>query len=224
MRSCNTGDLVRVVFENREFDVIVIDPNGFGKDKPSLGLGFRMADKYLGIPRSTFSGWVVENNGVTRLKLPSGNVLRVVVFSGNDKENYKILEISDWVSLAIDILVVGKAKKENRQKIGDFLSWFAAKGIYASAYAELFGSYTKSDDTALTAELNEARGIITAQQEEIKQLNKAVRGLTNVASNIAEQMQASKKPIVWKNGMDMIRLLQAQDYAKGEAAKPPKWE
>ncbi len=34
--------------------VIVIDPNGLGTDQPSVGFGFRMVERYAGIPNTTF--------------------------------------------------------------------------------------------------------------------------------------------------------------------------
>lgn len=40
-----TGSLITVTFEEREFQSIVIDPNGLGRGEPSIGFGFRMAQK-----------------------------------------------------------------------------------------------------------------------------------------------------------------------------------
>ena len=34
------GSLITVTFEEREFQAIVIDPNGLGQGEPSIGFGF----------------------------------------------------------------------------------------------------------------------------------------------------------------------------------------
>jgi hypothetical protein len=218
MSSCKTGDLIPVTFENREFEVIVIDPHGLGINQPTLGFGFRMSDKYIGVPQSTLSKWVMQINGVAYLKLPSGKLLRVVQILGNDNNYYNALEISDWVDMAIDVLInPGKTTKSVKLKIGDFLTWFATKGLYATTYAKLFGQYTIVDDNALTAELNAARNTI-------KELDGAVRGIANIAVDLAEQMKANGKPITWKQAGNYFKFIEARDYASGKASTPPKWD
>jgi hypothetical protein len=42
MEELKAGQRITLSFEGREFDVIVIDPNGLGEDQPSVGFGFRM--------------------------------------------------------------------------------------------------------------------------------------------------------------------------------------
>lgn len=44
------GQKVTVTYEGREFEVIVIDPNGLGEGQPSLGFGLTMMDKHAGLP------------------------------------------------------------------------------------------------------------------------------------------------------------------------------
>lgn len=164
MSKLKRGIRITVPYENREFDVIVIDPNGLGKDQPSVGLGFRMAEKYVGIPNNTLSDWLIKSEvrvldkiSDHSLKLPSGKTFRVLEIPGDDGNPYNVIEASEWVSIAVDVLVnPGKTGKGLRAKLGDFLQWFAVKGFYAEAYVALKGVYTQKDSRATTAWL-EAR-------------------------------------------------------------------
>jgi hypothetical protein len=146
-----TGDRITVKYENREFDVIVIDPNGLGKNQPSVGLGFRMMEKYTGIPNNTLSNWVLEITNNTYLKLPSGNHLRVLQILGNDTNIYQVVEASDWIKLVIDVLKKpGKVSQNTKDKLFNFLEWFAIKGFYAETYTAIKGVYTSKDSRATT--------------------------------------------------------------------------
>jgi hypothetical protein len=145
------GQRITLTFEGREFDVIVIDPNGLGEGQPSVGFGFRMVEKYAGIAESTLRSWVREIEGVNSLELPSGKLLRVRDIFGSDGNLYKVVEASDWFALAIDLLVnPGRTAKGLRAKLGDFINWFAVKGFYAEAYVALKGVYTEKDSRATT--------------------------------------------------------------------------
>jgi hypothetical protein len=149
--SIERGQRITLVFEGREFDVIVIDPNGLGNQQPTVGFGFRMMEKYAGIAESTLRSWVREIDGDDRLELPSGKVLRVRRILGTDNNNYNVIEASDWFELVIDLLVnPGKTSKGLKQKLGDFARWFAIKGFYAEAYTALKGAYTAKDSRATT--------------------------------------------------------------------------
>lgn len=146
-----TGDRITLVYEGKEFDVIVIDPNGLGEGQPSVGFGFRMAEKYMGISQPTLSSWVIDSEGVTRLELPSKKTLRVISIVGSDNNEYSVIEASDWFTLAVDLLVnPGRTGKGLRAKLGDFISWFAVKGFYAEAYVAFKGVYTAKDSRATT--------------------------------------------------------------------------
>jgi hypothetical protein len=148
------GQLIKLNYEGREFDVIVIDPNGLGKDQPTVGFGFMMMDRYAGLPQSTLSQWLEghPNTEDLTLKLPSGNTFRVIQILGEDKNEYLVVEASDWVALAIDVLKKpGKVRKSTKEKLLDFLGWFAVKGFYADAYAALKGAYTAKDSRVLSA-------------------------------------------------------------------------
>jgi hypothetical protein len=150
-RSLKPGDRITLMYEGKEFDVIVIDPNGLGEGQPSVGFGFRMGEKYAGVPESTLRTWVREISNVTSLELPSGKLLGVREILGSDKNNYSVIEASDWFTLAIDLLVnPGKTGKGLRAKLGDFISWFAVKGFYAEAYVSFKGVYTAKDSRATT--------------------------------------------------------------------------
>lgn len=150
------GQRVTVTYEDREFDVIVIDPNGLGKDQPSLGFGFRMMDRHGGLPQATSSKWLIESDyakGFQCLEVPTGKQFKVITVKGIDNNEYSVLEISDWVSVAGEALKAkGKRKVSDstRNKLIDFLTWFATKGLYASAYTTLKGIYSAKDDRALS--------------------------------------------------------------------------
>lgn len=157
------GQLVKLSFEGREFEAIVIDPNGLGKNQPSIGFGFRMMERHGGLLQGTTSGWVTKEsalegdraNQIKFLKLPSGKVFRVIDLVGlEDNNDYSVLEVSEWVALAADVLKQrGKKQvaKSTQDRLIDFLSWFAVKGFYADAYAALKGAYTEADSRAVSA-------------------------------------------------------------------------
>lgn len=152
-----SGSRITLSYEGRDFDVIVIDPNGLGKGQPSVGFGYRMAERYVGIPNDTLSRWVLESDQEKSIKLPSGKLFRVLEIVGEDNNTYSVVEASDWFSIAVDVLInPGKTAKGLRSKLGDFIQWFAVKGFYAEAYVALKGVYTAKDSRA-TTEWLEAR-------------------------------------------------------------------
>lgn len=151
MAKIQKGSRITVSYEFREFDVIVIDPHGLGRDQPSVGLGFRMAERYVGLPESTARGWVRESDDEKYIELPSGKTFRVRDIRASDGNDYSVVEVSDWFTVAVDILVnPGRTGKGVRAKIGDFLRWFGVKGFYAEAYVALKGVYTEKDSRATT--------------------------------------------------------------------------
>lgn len=146
------GSILRLPYEGREFDVIVIDPNGLGEGQPSVGFGYRMAERYAGVPESTIRSWVREKPDGSELELPSGKAFRVREILAVDGNTYNVIEASDWFSIAVDLLVnPGKTAKSLRAKLGDFIGWFAVKGFYAEAYVAFKGVYTAKDSRATTA-------------------------------------------------------------------------
>jgi hypothetical protein len=146
------GQLINLQFEGREFAVIVVDPDGIGKGQPSVGFGFRMMEKYAGIPNTTLSGWVRESGEHKSLQLPSGKALRVRDILAVDGNTYSVIEATDWFELAVDLLVEpGRTGKPLKEKLGNFLRWFAVKGFYSEAYVALKGVYTEKDSRATTA-------------------------------------------------------------------------
>lgn len=152
--SIQKGQLIEISYEGREFDVIVIDPNGIGKGQPSIGFGFGMMERHAGLPTSTSNNWLqgVPNNEHECLKLPSGNTYRVSRIMGEDNNEYIVLEVSQWVSVAIDVIKKpGKVRKSTLHQILDFLGWFAVKGLYADAYTLLKSGYTEADSRAISA-------------------------------------------------------------------------
>lgn len=161
-----TGQRVTFVYEGREFDVVIIDPDGLGKDQPSVGFGFRMMEKYGGLPTNTLSQWLTEdsafesdpNNALEALKTPSGKNYRVIRITGDDSNEYLVIEASDWMLLAADVLKKpGKVRKSTKNKLIDFITWFAVKGFYAEAYTSFKGVYTAKDSRATTRWLESRR-------------------------------------------------------------------
>ena len=159
MSQFKEGQLITIEFEGREFEVIVIDPNGLGQDQPSIGFGFRLMEKYAGIPTATLSQWqTVEsalegdpNNELQVLKLPSTNTYRVIQITGEDNNKYTVVEATDWFDLAFDILKKpGKVRKSTKDKLLGFIKWFAIKGFYAEVYVALKGKYTAKDSRTLS--------------------------------------------------------------------------
>lgn len=72
---------------------------------------------------------------------------------GIDKNDNLILEVSDWVAVAGEALKAKGNKKvsdSTRDKLIDFLTWFATKGLYAEAYVALKGVYTYEDSRSVS--------------------------------------------------------------------------
>ena len=174
MAKIQTGQVIKLNFEGREFEVIVIDPHGLGRNQPSIGFGFGMMERYGGLPTSTSDNWLegLPNTDSERLKLPSGNPYKVSRILGlADNNLYVVVEVSDWVAIAVDVnKTSGKVRKPTRDKLLDFLGWFAVKGFYADAYALLKGAYTEADSRAVSAWMQ-------ARLEGISKRNKYTRFL-----------------------------------------------
>lgn len=151
MAGLKKGQRITLSYEGREFDVIVIDPNGLGDGQPSVGFGFNMMEKYGGIPQSTISTWVYRESEEKQIRLPSGKAFRYIDIVGEDGKPYNVVEASDWFAVALDVLInPGKTGKGLRVKLGDFIGWFAVKGFYAESYVALKGVYTAKDSRATT--------------------------------------------------------------------------
>ena len=130
MTIIKAGDKIKLTYADKEFEVIVIDPDGLGKGQPSVGLGFRMIEKYAGIPQDTMSRWVMEKGISTTLKLPSDKTLRVMEITSNTNNTYFVVEINDCFDLVCDLIEnPGKTSKSLKSKLISFIKWFAVKGV-----------------------------------------------------------------------------------------------
>lgn len=166
VQTVRTGDRISVNYSDREFDVIVIDPNGVGDGQPSVGFGFRMGEKYVGMPESTVRGWVRGSSDGKALILPSGKAFRVRDIKASDGNTYSVVEASDWIEAAFDILEnPGRTGKSLKKKLISFLRWFTVKGFYAEAYTALKGSYTAKDSRATTRWLNARTAGVRARRD-----------------------------------------------------------
>ncbi|MCU0516302.1 MAG: hypothetical protein MUC60_05420 [Oscillatoria sp. Prado101] len=124
------GQRIKLTYESRDFEVIVIDPNGLGQGQPTVGLGLRMIQKYVGINSNTLSNWASEGDGEYSLKLPCGKTFtgKPVLVSGN---TLSALEIADVCRLARYIVQVpGRLQKSTLAKVQAFVSNVVPEKLY----------------------------------------------------------------------------------------------
>ena len=148
------GQVFPVKFKDREFRAVIIDPDGFGFNRPTIGVGYRSMSRHTDVPVNTIIQRVVDiepeggdpNTGGKFLKLPSGKLFRVIQILGNDGNNYSVIEIADRVDLVSDWAKnPGKLRAKAKNGLIDFLAWFAAEGLYSEAYTFLKQTYTRED-------------------------------------------------------------------------------
>ncbi|MEA5448549.1 hypothetical protein VB780_08240 [Leptolyngbya sp. CCNP1308] len=60
MPEFRAGQIIPLRYKSREINAIIIDPNGLGPDKLSIGMGIHGMDRHIGIPRQTLSDRVSE--------------------------------------------------------------------------------------------------------------------------------------------------------------------
>jgi hypothetical protein len=141
------GQIIPLRYKSRELKAVIIDPDGLGEGRPTIGLGFRGMDRHTNVPVNTLSQRVIQNEEGRHLKLPSGKLFKVFQILAEDGNEYLLVEASDWVELAKDWAQnPGKLRKPARDGLIEFLAWFAAEGIYAQAYTILKRVYTREDD------------------------------------------------------------------------------
>ena len=148
------GQVIPLKFRDREFRAIVIDPDGLGYNRPTIGIGYRAMSRHTDVPLTTLFKRVVEvssddseDTGLQKvLKLPSGKSFCVNPMEANDGNTYQVIEACDWVELARDwAKSPGRLGAKGRNGLIDFLAWFAAEGFYAAAYTFLKQTYTRED-------------------------------------------------------------------------------
>jgi hypothetical protein len=156
-----SGEIIKIKYEDKDFELIVLDPNGRGNGKPTLGVRLELASALCGVPINTFNNWKTRTpteidlrdyvnllpnqslesisqfpqiyNG-TSLKLPSGKYFKLF----NWNSDFLSIEVSDFAEIIRDVLKrPGKIRETTLHKIIDFITWFAAKGIYAAAYSQM---------------------------------------------------------------------------------------
>jgi len=176
--------------------VIVIDPDGQGLGRPSLGMGFGMTEENLGLPKSTLSRWTegvankerntpeaspgkssellqdsIRNTPTKLLKSPSGAVYRVLQILDETGNQQMVIEGCDWVDLACDVLdKPGKVKSATLEKLNNFVRWLAKKGFYATVYAQILGAYTKADDDVANQRIQSLETENQQLKEEVEKL------------------------------------------------------
>ena len=204
--SLKAGQIIRLNYKGRDFESIIIDPDGLGKNQPTIGLGFRMMERYIGIPQATLSHWAVAddlNQGQKLLKVPSGKTFRVIQTAGEDGNAYQVLEITNWVDMAVDVSKYpGKLRPATRNQVIDFLGWFAAEGLYAQAYTAIKRVYSYDDSQALRRwreerELGKPRRKTYAEYIQEKSPNQ--QGYwTNIVYQGLFNMKAAEMKEIWK--------------------------
>jgi hypothetical protein len=157
-----TGQLLSLSFLGRDFTVVVLDPDGLGPGKPTVGIGLRGMSRHTNVPLSTLVRRVIEvaqdetveaqdTLAVGKfLKLPSGKLFRITPILANDGNTYETIEAADWVELSKDWAKhPGRLGTETKNGLIDFLGWFAAEGFYAASYAVLKRTYTYEDSQVI---------------------------------------------------------------------------
>lgn len=153
-----TGQLIPLSFLGRDFTVVVIDPDGLGPGRPTVGIGLRGMSRHTNMPVSTLVRRIIEvssedDDSLTPgkfLKLPSGKLFKVIPIDANDGNTYQVIEAADWVELSKEwAKKPGRLGAETKNGLIDFLAWFAAEGFYAAAYTLLKRTYTYEDSQTI---------------------------------------------------------------------------
>ncbi len=66
------------------------------------------AERNIGIQETTLSYWIKQgdqNLKENTLKLPSGKEFRVIRILGEDGNEHAVVEIDDWVRIALDLVI-----------------------------------------------------------------------------------------------------------------------
>jgi len=136
--SLKAGQIIRLNYKGRDFESIIIDPDGLGKNQPTIGLGFRMMERYIGIPQATLSNWTVagdSNPGEKHYKVPSGKTFSVIAQLGEDNNIFKVIDVANVYRLTQEILACpGKTRSETLAKIKQFVLNFNPKDFYLEVY------------------------------------------------------------------------------------------
>lgn len=93
------GQIIPIKFKDREFRAIIIDPDGLGHNRPTIGLGYRAMSRHTDVPLTTLVKRVIELTDETGetgeanatgkfLKLPSGKLFKVIEILGNDQKQW----------------------------------------------------------------------------------------------------------------------------------------
>lgn len=163
-----------VEFEGRkEVEAVVIDPNGWGTGRPSLGFSFRGLERQAGINQSALSRWTegAANLGVKTLQLPSGKSFTLMQIPDRDGNIQYIIRIEDTMEMVADLIEnPGKLRRETIKTLIRFLVWFAIKGFYASTYAQYLGGYSAEDDRAISEKLQQ----LQEERDDLMILNTAL--------------------------------------------------
>jgi hypothetical protein len=131
------GQITIIEYKSREFRTVVIDPNGISKEQPTVGYGFRQAEKHIGIPHNTLSGWVVEDNEFKWLKVPSGKLFEVVVRKAENGQIMSLLEICSAYDLARHVAFTPAVERKWSSKVNEFVQWFNPFDFYQCHFSAM---------------------------------------------------------------------------------------
>jgi hypothetical protein len=103
------------------------------------------------LPQGATSNWVTKEstlegdctNRFKSLKLPSGKSFRVIVITGEDNNEYSVIEVSEWVAIAADVIKQTGKNELTKQSIWAVSHQrncfrYCKQGTYISALHHLF--------------------------------------------------------------------------------------
>jgi Helix-turn-helix domain of resolvase len=166
------GQRLNLKYKGRALEAIIINPHAFGHNKPSIGLNFSMGERCAGITHNKFVQWTrktrsknpedfADTDTVQYFELPQSKKQFAIHHLPFDESDYKlgygnltinyhkVIEASEFIDLCFEVLTHIKLPYQSKEKLKDFLKWFAIEGFYAQAYTIIRGAYTKADSEQL---------------------------------------------------------------------------
>lgn len=166
------GQRLNLKYKGRDFEAIIINPHAFGRNKPSIGLNLRMGERCAGITHDKLVQWTrktrsknpddfADTDTIQYFELPQSKKQFAIYHLPFDENDYKlgygnltinyhkVIEASEFIDLCFEVLTYVKLPYSAREKLKDFLKWFAVEGFYAQAYTIIRGAYTKADSEQL---------------------------------------------------------------------------
>ena len=61
MSEFRAGQIIPLRYRSRELRAVIIDPDGLGEGRPTIGIGFRGMDRHTNVPVNTLSQRLIQN-------------------------------------------------------------------------------------------------------------------------------------------------------------------